>query len=100
MPVYLFAEIAIIETFEATAMAGFILAHFMDSVMDSVKVELFGQGGQLFLAGAGAMLCIDAHFQILLGAVSKDLSQELGELSRMLCFLPGIAFVSFDLSAL
>jgi hypothetical protein len=89
--IILFAEIPVIETLEAAAVAGFVLAHLMYRVMDGIQIELLGQCCQLFLAGAGTMLGIYAHLQILLGAVREDFAQKLCELGSMLCFFPGVA---------
>jgi len=53
--VELLAEVALQEAFESLAVAGFILRHFMHSVMDGIVTQLLGQGGQFLLAGGGAV---------------------------------------------
>ena len=66
----------------------------LQTAVDSIKAELFCERCELFLASASAVLCIDAHREVLLRAVRQDLAEELSELSSMLCFFECIALVS------
>ena len=52
---FLLGEVTLQQAFESLAMAGFVLRHFMHSVMDGVIAQLLGQLGQLGLAGGGAV---------------------------------------------
>jgi len=72
-------------------MAGLILAHLMDGVVDGIQVKLLGQRGQLLLAGGRAPLSLSAQLQVLLGGGGNNLAQQLGELGSMLGLFPGIA---------
>ena len=73
----LFAEVALQQTGEAAAVAGLILGHLVDGVVDGVEVELLGQLRELELAGGGAVLGVAAEFEVLLGGVGDDLAQQL-----------------------
>ena len=74
-------------------MAGFVLGHFMDGVMDGVQAVLLGTGGQVKLALGGAELAVNTPCQIVLGGGLhvglQILAQDLGELGGMLGFLVG-----------
>ena len=83
----LFSEIAVVEALEAAAVTRLVLGHLVHRIMDSVEIELLGEHRELLLAGAGAVLGVDAHFKVLLRAVGEHLAEELGELRGMLCFL-------------
>lgn len=48
---FLLTEVAAEEAFKAAAVTGFILSHFMNGVMDSIKVELLGTGSDAHLVG-------------------------------------------------
>ena len=72
-------------------MAGLVLRHLMDGVVDGVEVQLLGLLGQIHLAGAGTALGVNAHLQVLLGAVGQDLAQQLGKLGGMLGLLKCVA---------
>ena len=73
-------------------MAGFVAGHLMDGVVDGVQTQLFGLLGQLGLAGGSAVLCVNAHGQILLGGVGDHFAQQLSELGGVLCLLIGGLF--------
>ena len=54
----LLAEVAVQQTLEGLAVAGFVARHLVHGVMDRVEVVLLGELGQLELAGSRAVLCI------------------------------------------
>ena len=62
-------EVAIQQALHTAAMAGLILRHLVDGVMDGVQVQFLGLLGQVHLAGAGAALGVNTHLQVLFGAV-------------------------------
>ena len=70
----------------------------MDGVVQGVEVVLLAELGQIGLALGGAVLGVNAHLQILLGAVGDDLAQQLGELRGVLSlFQSGLLPVERDL---
>ena len=70
----------------------------MDSVVQSVEIILLAELCKLELAGGRAVLGLDAHGQVLLGAVSDDLAQKLGEFCGVLGLLKaGLLPVQTDL---
>lgn len=93
---FLFAEIAVMETLEAAAVAGFVFAHLVHRVVDGVEVELLSERGEVFLASASAVLGIDAHLEVLLRGVGEDFAEELCEFRCMLSFLECIALESLS----
>ena len=61
-------------------MAGLVLRHLMDGVVDGVEVQLLGLLGQIHLPAQAPHSASNAHLQVLLGAVGQDLAQQLGKL--------------------
>ena len=59
--------------------------------MDGIEVQLLSLLGKVHLAGAGAALGVNAHLQVLLGAVGQDLTQQLGKLGSVLGLLESVA---------
>ena len=80
--VELLAEVALEQTCQSLAVTGFVAGHFMHGVVDSIEVQFLGKLGQLELAGGGAVLGVNAHFEVLLGAVGHDFAEEFSELAR------------------
>ena len=88
----LFAEVTVMQAFEAAAMTRFVLAHLVHRVVDGVEIELLREDGEVFLARACAVLGIDAHLEVLLRGVREDFAEELGEFCRMLSLFERVAF--------
>ena len=88
-------EVAGEEAFEALAVAGFVLGHLVDGVVDGVVAEFLGQLGELELAGGGAVFGGDAHGQVRLGAGGEEFAEEFAELGGVLGFFPGVALEGF-----
>ena len=65
--VLLFLEEAVVETLEALSVTGLVLGHFMNGVMDSVEVELFGTTCDAHLILVGTGLGSHAALEVLLG---------------------------------
>ena len=80
LAISLLAEVAVQQTLEGLAVAGFVAGHFMDGVVDGVEVQLLGLLGQIHLAGTGTALGVNAHLQVLLGAVGQDLASSSANL--------------------
>ncbi len=70
-------------------MTGFVAGHLVDGVVDGVEVEGFGAFGEVGLAGGGTVFGVDAHLEVLLGAVSQHFAQQLGKFGGVLGFLKG-----------
>ena len=89
----LLGKVAVQHTLQSLAVAGFVLRHFMDGVVDGVQTVLLGAGGQVKLALGGAELAVNAPGQIVLGGGLhvglQILAQDLGELGGVLGFLVG-----------
>ena len=71
-------------------MAGFILGHFVDGVVDGVVAELLGAGGDGELAFAGAGFGFVALLEVRLG-VPDDLAEEFGDAGGVVGLLEGVA---------
>jgi hypothetical protein len=84
-----------VETFETLAVTRFIARHFVHRIVDGIVVALFRELGNLCLARARAMLCLNPQFKILLGAGCDDFAQKLGELGGVLGFLKGSPMIEF-----
>ena len=89
-------EIAVQKAFKACAMAGFILGHFMDSIMDGVVAEFLGTLCDHQFALAGALFGICAHLDVLLRIGRDDLTEKLGKLCGMLCLFECITLESLS----
>ena len=55
-------EITVVKSFEAFAMACFIFAHFMNCVMNSVKILLFGKSSDAFFVFASTLFSFHTFF--------------------------------------
>ena len=70
----------------------------MDGVVDRIEIVLLGELRKLELAVGRAVLGVNAHLKILLGAVGDDLAEKLRELRRVLGLLKaGLLPVHADL---
>ena len=85
----LFLEVTVVEAFEALAVTCLVLGHFVNGVVNGVKVELLRFLCKLELARGRAVLGGNSHFEILLRAVGQDLSEQFGKYFIRLfdCFL-------------
>ena len=82
-------EVALQQALQCLTVAGLVAGHFMHGVVNGVQTLLLGHLGQLHLSGGGAVLGLDPHLQVLLGAVGHNLAQQLGELGGVLSLLVG-----------
>lgn len=48
----LFLEIAVVQTFEAFAVTGFVFSHFVNSIVDGIKVQCLGTSSDTLLVFA------------------------------------------------
>ena len=71
-------------------MAGFVLGHFVDGVVDGVVAQLLGAGSDGELAFAGTGLGLIALLEVGLG-VPDDLAEEFGDAGGMVGFFQRIA---------
>lgn len=79
-------------------MAGLILSHLVNGVMDSIQAQLFCSGSKFLLAVASAVLSGNPQLQVFLGVSVNYFAQQLGKLSSMLCLLvSGFLVVQTDL---
>lgn len=77
-------------------MTSFVFSHFMNGVMDGIVTQLFSQGSDFFLAGAGTLFSSSTHFQVLLGARGYHFAQQFSEFSSMFSFFESDPFVGFS----
>ena len=63
------AEVSLQKAFESLAVSCFVSCHFMNSVVDSVKVSCLCSLCEVELTCGSAVLSVDSHLEILLGAV-------------------------------
>ena len=85
------AEVPLQQALERLAVSRFVASHFMHGVMDGVEAQFLGLLGNLHLAGGSAVLGLNAHLQVLLGAVGDDLAQQLSKLGGVLgLFISGL----------
>ena len=84
-------EVAVEETLETGAVAGFVLGHLMNGVVDRVIAELLRALRDRELGGAGALFGVGAHGDVLLGRVGEDLAEKLRELGGVLGLLESVA---------
>ena len=87
-------EIAIQETFKSCTVAGFILGHFMNGVMNGVVAEFLGALCDHQLALTGALFGICAHLDILLRIGRDNLTEKLGKLCGVLSLLERVTLES------
>ena len=89
----LFTEVTLVETFEALAVARFVLGHFVHGIVYGVEVLLLGHAGQTHLVFARAALGVHALFEVGLG-VPYHFADQLGELRSVLGLFPCVTLVS------
>ena len=94
LPILLF-EIAVIQALEALTVASLILTHLMNSVMDSVEVQLLSQRSDTLLILACTSLSLHTLLQVGL-CVPNNLTDQLSELSGMLSLLPSVTLESIS----
>ena len=77
-------------------MTGLVLAHFMNSVMDSIVTEFLGALCKSKLTLSCSRFGSNAKFQVLLGVGIDDFAQEFCKLGSMFSFFESDALVSFS----
>ena len=83
------AKVALEQAGESLAVAGLVASHLVHGVVDGIETSGLGALGKIGLAGGGAVLGLNAHLEVLLGAVGDDLAQKLGKLCGVLSLFPG-----------
>ncbi len=91
----LLAEIAFVKTEETGTVAGFVLGHFVDGVVDGVIAQLLGLGGDGEFTFAGACLGLIALLEVGLG-VPNHLTEQFGETCAVVCLFKGITSESLS----
>ncbi len=86
----LLLEVSVVEALEAGAVAGFILAHFVNCVVDGVEVLLLCEGCDSLLVLACALLGEHSLLNVGLG-VPYALAEELSELCCVLSLFPCVS---------
>ena len=71
-------------------MAGFVLGHLMDCIVDGIIAQLLGAHGDGKLAFAGSGLGLIALLEVGLG-IPYDLAEEFGDAGSVVRFLESIA---------
>ncbi len=93
--VQLVREVSLQQAIEASAMAGLILSHLMNGVMDCIVAQFLRALCDLQLAFASARLSLCTHLDVLLGAVGNYFAEQLCELRSMLCLFECISLERF-----
>ena len=88
----LFIEISLEKTLKGSAVAGFVLGHLVNGIVNSVEIKLLCKLCKLEFAHGCAVFGVGAHFEVFLCAVGYDLAQKLCEFSGMLCLFKGCLF--------
>ena len=88
-------EVAIIQTLKPLTMTSLILSHLVNGVVYCVEVLLLCELCETELILASATLCIHTLEEVCLG-IPNYLTEELCELSSVLCLLPSVALVSLS----
>lgn len=68
----LFCEVTSQEAIEYTAVTSFVFCHFMNGVMDSVKISCFCTFSKVEFASGSAVFSVNTHLKIFLGAVCNN----------------------------
>ncbi len=91
----LLLEVTTEQALECRTVASFVLAHFMNSVMDGIVAEFLSALGQSKLAFGSASFGSHTEFQVLLGVRIDDFAQEFSKLGGMFSFFESDTLVSF-----
>ena len=67
----LFFEVTVVKSLEGFAVTGFVARHFVNGVVDCVKVLLFRHARKFGFACGCAVFRRDAKFQILFGLLNS-----------------------------
>ena len=86
----LFLEIPVVKTLETCTVASFILCHLVNSVVDSVVVQLFCLGSDGKFTLAGAAFSLDSLLEVCLG-VPNHVTEKFSKLGSVLSFLKCIS---------
>ena len=91
----LLPEVALQESCEACTMAGLILGHFMNGVVDSIEASLFGSHGNTVFLFTGT--CFGCGTLLKIGfCVEHALAEEFSETTGMVGFFKTIATEGFS----
>lgn len=74
LTIYVLAKVSLQQTLKCLAVAGLILSHLMNRVMDCIQVQGLGPLSQVELTGSSAVLGSNPHLQVLLGGVCDYLA--------------------------
>ena len=88
-------EVAVVQTLKTLSMTSLILSHLVNGVVYGVKVLLLSELCKTELILASAALSVHTLEEVGLG-VPNYLTEELCELSSVLCLLPSVALVSLS----
>lgn len=86
----LFLEIPVVKTLETSTVASLILCHLVNSVVDSVVVQLFCLGSDGKFALAGAAFSLDSLLEVGLG-VPNHVTEKFSKLGSVLSLLKCIS---------
>ena len=91
----LLPEVALQEPCEACTMAGLILGHFMNGVVDSIEASLFGSHGNTVFLFTGT--CFGCRTLLKIGlSVEHALAEEFSETTGMVGLFKTIATEGFS----
>lgn len=87
--VFLFAEIPVQKACESLAVTGFVTRHFMNGVVNCIKVKSLCTLCQIGLACGCAVFGFDTHLKVLFGAGSHNFAEKFCKLCSMLSLFIG-----------
>jgi len=87
-------EVALIETIEAGAVAGFVFCHFVDSVVDGIIAKLLGAGGDGEFAVACAGFGLEPFLEIGLG-IPYYFAEEFCEFGGVISLFESVSLECF-----
>lgn len=89
----LLLEEAVVETFEALAVASLVLCHFVYGVVDSIPTLLLSVLGNAELVLASTSLCAHTLLEVCFG-VPYYVAEQLSKLGSVLCLFPCVTLES------
>ena len=93
--VLLFLEVSVVQSFETSTMTSFVTSHFMNSIMDSIEVQLLSTLSDTGLVCASTAFSVHTFLQVGLG-VPYAVTQQLSELGSVFSLFPCKALESLS----
>ena len=81
----LHVEVTLQQALKAAAMASFVLCHLVDGIVDCIQSIFFCTFCQSHFTFTCAMLSSSAEFEVFLGAVGQNITEQFRKFCSMLC---------------